>query len=295
METSNGKVVNTISDDSDEDGDEEEEEVESISASLVLEVINRKPDGTTDVKVNGKVTPTLSRKNSVRSRKTSQNQRFGAYDVQRSISNTSIPEYHPISFDHVYHSLERVRKDRLNAEVNGTQFSSTPNILIDIPKPEGMQSGKFWETLSQQTKIWVDGVRDLKSDLVKDEKCSSLKVNPDSDWDQNMDDCLKNSHALYQETKSFKDTMNHLRKIEAKTKQKKQPRSPWIRRTLLLVGLCGAVSAFVYAEVKVPEDLQAKSIEWLNQMDTAKTLALEYLLKAAEGQYGRANIITVSN
>lgn len=86
-----------------------------------------------------------------------------------------------------------------------------------------------------------------------------------------------------------------LRKIEAKTKQKKQPRSPWIRRTLLLVGLCGAVSAFVYAEVKVPEDLQAKSIEWLNQMDTAKTLALEYLLKAAEGQYGRANIITVSN
>lgn len=51
VETSNGKVVNTISDDSDEDGDEEEEEVESISASLVLEVINRKPDGTTDVKV----------------------------------------------------------------------------------------------------------------------------------------------------------------------------------------------------------------------------------------------------
>ncbi|TRY71217.1 hypothetical protein TCAL_15006 [Tigriopus californicus] len=87
-------------------------------------------------RVNGKVTPTLSRKNSVRSRKTSQNQRFGAYDVQRSVSNTSIPEYHPISFDRVYHSLERVRRDRLSADSNKTQFVSTPNILIDVPNSQ---------------------------------------------------------------------------------------------------------------------------------------------------------------
>ncbi|TRY70739.1 hypothetical protein TCAL_11930 [Tigriopus californicus] len=86
-----------------------------------------------------------------------------------------------------------------------------------------------------------------------------------------------------------------LRKIEAKGKRENRPWSPWIRRTLVMVGLCGALWATLYVEVKLPEDFPAKSTAWLNRMEIAKTSALDYLLQEAGSHSGRTNIITVSN
>eukprot|EP00095_Tigriopus_kingsejongensis_P000008 maker-scaffold342_size201858-snap-gene-0.22 protein:Tk00008 transcript:maker-scaffold342_size201858-snap-gene-0.22-mRNA-1 annotation:"cation:proton antiporter" len=198
VDTTNGRVI--LSDES-----EAEDECEELTASLVLEVINRKADGSTDVKVNGFVTPTLSRNNSTRSRKASNTHADNPFGAQRSISSTSIPEYHPgtlkrspaISRGH--HSA-----DHPDPDDPGT-ITQIPNGTPASIKAQKLTTTEFLALLAQRTESFEKQLIRARSTL--DEVEDGPSPEKLSEMDEKSEENLEHTKNLYEEAKKFRGTL----------------------------------------------------------------------------------------